>query len=478
MPVFENNNILDDKLKKIDNAVNKLLSSAIKDIRLERDQMIIIYAGKDIKYLVLYGFGDRKNLDINSYANSVANLTRQIKSSNIKSFTLAVHLFKEFSQKELVEKTVQSIMLSNYQFIKFKTTDLDKVKNVEMAGLIVEKESKEIDEAIKTATIISEAMNKTRELIATPPNIANPEYVANYAKKIADSNKIKCEISDEKSLEKNNFNLLLGVGKGSLSKPRFVVLEYSGGQKNEKPIVLVGKGVTFDSGGLNIKPSVGGTNYMLNMKDDKAGACSVIHVIEAASKLKLQVNIVGLLPLAENMPSGNAYRNDDIIKAHSGITVEIRHTDAEGRLILADALSYAAKYNPSAIIDIATLTGASLIALGSFASPFMTNNRNLGDKIRKASESSLEKAWEFPIWSEYDEGLKSDIADIKSLTDDSDAGSIIGAVFLKNFVKEGTAWAHMDIAGSSWGRSEKGMSQKGPTGYGVRLIIELLRTWK
>ncbi len=489
VPLFEEGDVLEGNLKKLDALTNNLLSSAIKDFKAEKNQMRIIYTGKnakdirDIKYVVLYGFGEKKKLDVDSYVNIIANLAKQLRDSNIKSFSLdlnQIHPLQNLNSAELIEKTAQAINLGLYQFTKFRTRDIAKVKNLQKATLLIGsamKEEEKIKTAIATGKVISEAVNKTRELIATPPNTANPEYVANYARKIAEENKLKCEVFDEKQLEKNRFNLLLSVGNGSAVKPRFVILEYYGASKSEQPIVLVGKGVTFDSGGLNIKPSAGGVNYMLNMKDDKSGACSVIHILEASAKLKLKVNLVGLLPLAENMPSGNSYRNDDVIVAHSGITVEIRNTDAEGRLVLADALSYANKYNPKAIIDLATLTGAALIALGSFASPFMTNDAVLGDKVKKASEKSLEKVWEFPLWPEYNEGLKSDIADIKNLTDDSDAGSIIGAVFLKQFVKEGTPWAHIDIAGPAWAKSDKGVVQKGPTGYGVRLAIELLRNW-
>ena len=213
------------------------------------------------------------------------------------------------------------------------------------------------------------------------------------------------------------------------------------------------------------------------MKDDKAGACGVIHALEACCKLKLKLNVIGIAALAENMISGKSYRPDDVLKSYSGITVEITNTDAEGRLVLADALSYSLKYKPKAVIDIATLTGASIIALGYFASPVMGNNQQLIDKIRAASEKSLERIWQFPLWEEYDDLIKSDIADIKHLNADIDAGVIVGGIFLKKFV-DNVPWAHIDIGATVWAKQEKGYTVKGATGFGVLLLLNLLSDWK
>ena len=235
----------------------------------------------------------------------------------------------------------------------------------------------------------------------------------------------------------------------------------------------MGKGVTFDTGGRNVKPP----SFMLTMKDDKSGACSIINILEACAKLKLKLNVVGIAALAENMVSDRSYRPDDVLKSYAGITVEVTNTDAEGRLVLADALSYSLKYKPKAVIDLASLTGASIIALGYFASPVLGNSQELIDKIKAASEKSLEKIWQFPLWEEYNELIKSDIADIKHLNEGIDAGVIVGAIFLKNFIGN-SKWAHIDIGNTVWAKSEKGCTVKGATGFGVLLLLNLLKDWK
>jgi leucyl aminopeptidase len=252
-----------------------------------------------------------------------------------------------------------------------------------------------------------------------------------------------------------------------------VVLEYTG-SKNKKPIAIVGKGVTFDSGGLNVKPYP----HILNMKDDKGGAVAAMHIIEACAKLKMQINIVVVTPLCENMIDAASYRPDDVLKAYNGMTVEIKNTDAEGRLILADTLSYVAdKFKPEAIIDIATLTGASLIVLGYVGTPFVCTDDRIRKNLNDASSKSLEKIWELPLWQEYDESLKSDVADVKHIGDEGEAGVITASMFLKNFVDE-IPWAHIDIGTTVWSKVDKGVLVKGATGATVRLMMEMLREWK
>jgi len=264
----------------------------------------------------------------------------------------------------------------------------------------------------------------------------------------------------------------MAVGKASVNKPRMIVLEYNGAG-NEKPIVFVGKGITFDTGGINTKPA----NYMITMKDDKAGACAVIHVLEACARLKLKVNVIGIGAMAENAVSGNAYKPDDVLKSYSGTTVEVIHSDAEGRMVLADALSYSLKYKPKAIIDVATLTGAAIVALGYLASPILGNDQKLIDRLIEAGEKSLDRVWQLPIWDEHEEIIKSDIADIKHLTLDMDAGTIIGGVFLKQFIKD-TPWVHADIAATVMVKQDKGYKVKGATGFGVLLLLDFLKDWK
>ncbi|MEK6949352.1 MAG: leucyl aminopeptidase, partial [Nanoarchaeota archaeon] len=383
---FEGKLGLSNEISKFDGTINSLISASIKnkDFKAEEGEIKLIYVNANMKYLALLGLGKEEKFNLNKLTDNIAAVSRRIRNAGIKSF--AIHLSslknKAYEQKEYLEKITQSIILSLYQFLKFKTKDLDKIKNLEKASIIVDKNIlEEANKIAMEAAIYAEAVNKTRDLVNTPPNIANPVYVAEYAKEVAKKNNLTCTIFDEKQIEKMGMECFMAVARGSANKPRLVILRYKG-SGNEKPIVLVGKGITFDTGGINVKPAA----YLNTMKDDKASACGVIHVMEVCAKLKLKLNVIGVLALAENMISGKSYRPDDVLKSYSGITVEVTNTDAEGRLILADALSYSLKYKPKAIIDIATLTGASIIALGYFASPVLGNSQQLIDKIKAASE--------------------------------------------------------------------------------------------
>ena len=474
---FEDRLKLEGELAGFDSSIGNAIASAIKnkDFKAEESEVKLLYAGKNAGCIALLGLGKEEKFTLNKLAEVVSGASKKLRASGIKGFAVYLSSFKNknYGQKEYLEKITLSIVLGLYRFLKFKTEDLDKIKSLGNASIIVNKiDLAQSAKIVSEASIFAEAVEKTRDLVSTPPNIAVPSYVADYAKEIAKKNSIKCTILDEKQMGKLGMGCLLAVGMGSENKPRMVILEYNG-NGNEKPIVLVGKGVTFDTGGVNVKPPA----YMTTMKDDKASACGVIHVMEACVKLKLNLNVIGVLALAENMISGNSYRPDDVLKSYSGITVEIINTDAEGRLVLADALSYSLRYKPKAIIDIATLTGASIIALGYFASPVLGNNQELIEKIKSASEKSLEKIWHFPLWEEYEENIKSDIADVMHAHDGIDAGVMVGAIFLKHFIDE-TPWAHLDIGNTAWAKQDRGWIVKGPTGFSVLLLLNLLRDWK
>ncbi|MBI2658644.1 leucyl aminopeptidase family protein, partial [Candidatus Woesearchaeota archaeon] len=378
----------------------------------------------------------------------------------------------KFKDEDAVEKIVLSALMGLYKFNEYKTKDKDKIKNIKEITIIASS-NKSFESRIKYASVVADAVNKTRDLVNTPPNIATPAYVADYAKGVAKKAGLKCTIFDEKQIEKMKMGCFIGVAQGSTNKPRLVVLEYNGAGKSQKPIAIVGKGITFDSGGLNVKPYP----YILNMKDDKGGAVAAFHIIEACSRLKLNINLIVVTPLCENMIDAASYRPDDVLTAYNKMTVEIRNTDAEGRLVLADALAYAAEQKPKAIIDIATLTGASMIVLGYVGTPFLSTDEKVAEKIKNASAKSLEKIWELPLWNEYEESIKSDVADVKHISDDGDAGVIIGATFLKNFVND-IPWAHIDIGTTVWSKVDKGILTKGATGATVRLMIEMIREWK
>ena len=469
---FKNKLSLSLEIKKLDNKLNNTINSYIKnnDFKGEKGEIRNIFVNKNIKNIVLVGLGEEEKYNFDILSNTIADATKRLRDSKIESFSIFLDSFmNKFSEEDSIEKIILSSLIGLYQFTEYKTKDKDKIIHIKQITIITNS-NKNFDNEIRYASVVADAVNKTRDLVNTPPNIATPEYVASYAKELAKKSKLKCTIFGEKQIEKMKMGCFIGVAQGSINKPRLVVLEYNGADKKQKLIAIVGKGVTFDSGGLNLKPYP----FILNMKDDKGGAVAAIHVIEACAKLKMPINIVVVTPLCENMPSGTSFRPDDILKAYNGMTVEIKNTDAEGRLILADALSYAAEQKPQAIIDIATLTGASLIALGYVATPFLSTDKKLTEKIKEASKKSLEKVWEFPLWPEYEENLKSDVADVKHISEDGDAGVIIGATFLKNFV-DNIPWAHIDIGTTVWSKVDKGVLVKGATGVTVRLMMEMLR---
>ena len=295
-----------------------------------------------------------------------------------------------------------------------------------------------------------------------------PAILAKTARKMAAANKIKCTVLSRPQIERLGMGAFLGVAKGSQEPPKFIILEYNGGKKGGKPIVIVGKSITFDSGGISLKPSEG----MGKMKYDMSGGAITLGVLRAASMLRLPLNLVGLLPATENMPSGTASRPGDVLRSMSGRTIEIISTDAEGRLALADALFYATRYKPRWIIDIATLTGACVVALGNHATGMLGNDEELKERVVKAGEKVWERVWEMPLWDDYFEQIKSPIADMKN-SGGREGGVMTAAILLSKFV-EGYPWVHLDIAGVAWNDKERAYSPVGASAIGVRLIAQLL----
>ncbi|HEU0264553.1 MAG TPA: leucyl aminopeptidase, partial [Geobacterales bacterium] len=303
-----------------------------------------------------------------------------------------------------------------------------------------------------------------------PGNVATPSYLAEQARQLAATVGCRCTIIDKDELERLGAGGILAVGKGSHYPPCLVELTYQGGGEGARPLLLIGKGITFDSGGISLKPREG----MERMKDDMAGAAAVLGVVRAVAELKLPINLVALLPLAENLPGGGAYKPGDILRTMAGTTVEVNNTDAEGRLVLADALHYGRRFNPAAVIDIATLTGACLVALGTLATCIMGNNQGLVDRLLRSGETSGERLWQLPLWDEYGEAMKSDIADMKN-AGGPHAGTITAGWFLQQFVDNGVPWVHLDIAGTAWEEKGRPYLPKGASGVGVRLLVDFIR---
>src|SRR5690242_4681769 len=340
----------------------------------------------------------------------------------------------------------------------------------EVEGLTIVADAKEVKEVAsgrRVGDAIAAGQRLTRYLQMLPGNVCTPAYLADRAKQLADEYGFTLTVFDRAQLQREGMGALLAVAQGSAQEPRFIVLEYRGAGE-AAPVALVGKGVTFDSGGISIKPA----QNMEDMKFDMSGAAAVLGTFEVLGRLKPKVNVVGIIPSTENLPSGTAVKPGDVVKSHLGKTIEIINTDAEGRLILCDALSYLRRYKPAAVIDIATLTGAVVVALGAHAIGAMGTDEALLAEVRDAGERSGERCWPLPLWDDYRDMLKSDTADVKN-SGGRGAGSITGGWFLKEFV-EGYPWVHLDIAGTAYTEGEAPHQTKGPTGVGVRLFSELI----
>jgi leucyl aminopeptidase len=328
-----------------------------------------------------------------------------------------------------------------------------------------------IEKGIKTGEIDSWGTNLARDMVNHPSNFMTPTKMAEIALNLSKEYKFRCEILSPPDLEKLKMGALMAVAQGSKQPAKFIIMEHMPEKKRKGTVVLIGKAITFDSGGISIKPSEG----MWEMKGDMAGGAAVIATMASAAREGIPVHLVGLVPATENLPSGTAYKPGDIIKSYSGKTIEIMSTDAEGRMILADALGYAQKYEPKALLDIATLTGACVIALGNVVAGLMGSDQQLLNKVKKAGEKTGERVWELPLYKEYDDQIKSDLADMKN-SGGRPAGTITAAAFLKKFVGK-ASWAHLDIAGMDWEEKGKPYIPKGPIGFGVRLFLQFLREW-
>jgi len=432
------------------------------------------------KKVCVVGLGKAKEFGVERVRDAAGKAAVFIRDSGSKSFSTIVHGggIGSLDIEEAGKATAEGTLLALYQHSRYRTIDLEKIKNITKVAIVEADEGKmkPIKEGIKRAKIISEAVFLARDLVNSPGCDKTPTILAETAKKIARENGLHCEIYDAPKLKKMGFGAMLGVALGSDEPCKFIILEHNRG-RNLPTIVIIGKGITFDSGGISIKPSDG----MDKMKYDMSGAAAVIATMQAVANLKIPLHVVALAPATENLPSGHALKPGDILKSHSGKTIEVISTDAEGRLILADALSFAKTYKPKAVIDLATLTGACVIALGNQTMGLFGTDEKLKEKIKKAAEKTSEKVWELPLWKEYYGQIESDIADMKN-TGGRPAGSITGAAFLSKFIED-IPWVHLDMAGTAWSEKDKSSLQqnyipKGGTGIGVRLLVQFLEDWK
>ena len=477
---FENTKKIPSELSSLDKASGGFISNLLqnKDFtgKLNETVMIPTYKKAIPKRILLVGLGKTTELSSDKVRQAAGTATRVIQGKKFKSPSMLLYKteYKGISIEDITRSVVEGVLLSLYNFTMYKTLKKEDKAVINNFTLIVQKKDvlAKVKSVAKNTQTVAEAVCFTRDIVNMAGSDATPTFLANKAKEIAKKTGVKCRTLSRPNMKRLGMGGILNVSRGSSQPPKFIILEYNTRKKNNDTIVLIGKGVTFDSGGISLKP---GANMDL-MKADMAGAAAVLGAFKAISNLKPATHIVGLVPCTENMPSGSALKPGDIIKCMSGKTVEILNTDAEGRLILADAIAYAKRYKPDAVIDLATLTGACVAALGTFTSGMLGNNDKLKERVKHAGEKSHERVWELPLWKEYYELIKSNIADIKN-TGGRYAGTITAACFLGEFVED-FPWVHLDIAGTFLVEKDTPYIRKGATGVGVRLLTRLILDWK
>ena len=463
-----------DKKIHTDRAIIATLKKVkkLKEFRGEKDEEIVLYkpSGLAVNRVIFFGLGKLNGVDLETLRAMAGKAVKKC----IKMKLAAVHFLVPRSQKmgldqpQILEGLMEGICLGNHLFDKY--LEEKKQKSLKKAYLLVEDEAaKKFGRLPSRVEAICTGTALARDWVSMPPNDKRPEQFANLIVSQARKVKLTARIMQERELKQKKFGALLAVGAGSQSRPRMVVMEYKV-KGARKTIALVGKGVTFDSGGINLKPSTS----MDDMKMDMSGAAAVAATLITIAKLKPRVNVIGVVPIVENMPSGSASRPGDIIKSYSGKSIEIGNTDAEGRLILVDAMAYVSrKYKPQTLIDLATLTGACVVALGEKIAGVFSEDDALAEAIVASGKKTHERCWRMPLPQDYKEQLKSDFADISNMGSTRWGGAITAALFLSEFVKD-IRWAHIDIAGPAYAKKGNAYCTAGGTGFGVRLLCDLI----
>lgn len=448
--------------------IKSILASGDIDGKVNTSLLLHNVPGTQFKRILLIGLGKEQEFNEKTFLaviNSTLNALHKTAVTDVMLF-LSDFPIKARTNDWKISQTVIATISSIYRFDQLKSKPENNQSKLRKILFCIDTQAELIacEQAMQQSLAIAHGMNLTKDLGNLAPNICTPTYLATQAKDLAKTYKLKASILDEKDMEKLGMGSLLSVARGSEQPAKLIVLEYYGLGKKEHPIVLVGKGVTFDTGGISLKPAA----EMDEMKFDMSGAGSVLGTILAVAEMKLPINLVVIIPATENMPSGNATKPGDVVTSMSGQTIEILNTDAEGRLILCDALTYAERYNPKIVIDIATLTGACVIALGNLTTGLMSNDDKLAQELLDAGEQAADRAWQLPLWDEYQDLLQSNFADIANIGGRT-AGTITAACFLSRFTKK-YHWAHLDIAGTAW----KSGKDKGASGRPVPLLTQFL----
>ncbi len=427
--------------------------------------------------IVVAGLGHRP-LRADTIREVAANAVQKLKGRGVRTLAFRVSSFvsEGLDAETAVRALASGAALGGYEYLRFKSSTEGAVEEVTLAlGEEHARSEGALKKALDQEMVLVDSSLFTRDLANTPPNEATPAWLAAEAQRLGKELGLKVTVFDEERLKEMHCGGLLAVGSGSVHPPRMIVLEYPGGARSGKTVAVVGKGITFDSGGISLKPSLN----MAEMKFDKSGACAVLGIVRAAALLKVPPKVIGVMACAENLPGGSAYRPSDVVRTYNGKTIEVTDTDAEGRVVLSDALAYAVdKYHPDEVIDLATLTGAAVVALGENIGAVLGNNDALARNLEIAGQTVGEPVWHLPLTDPHRDMVRSDVADVKNHVEPRYAGSLLGAAFLENFI-DGVPWAHLDIAGPAWARKATlkwvpAYHPLGATGFGVRLVTRYL----
>jgi len=452
--------VLGSFLRKFDNSGDFGVSNTLYDVE-----------GTYTQRVELVGVGDEKKLTLQKLRALSSKTARKLETSGARDVSI---YFPELNVKgtslaDRVQAIAEGVWLGLYTFDKYQTKKRENKRALRSLTIMIpsRRDLDGAEAAVATARAVASGTNFARDLGNEPGNVCTPEFLGDQAAALKHK-KLKVTVMDKKAIEKSGFTALLAVNQGSAKEPRFIVLEYNGGKKGDAPVALVGKGLTFDAGGISIKPG----QAMDEMKFDMCGSAAVLGIFKAVTDMNLSVNLLGVIPSTENLLGGAAYKPGDIVTTYKGVTIEVLNTDAEGRIILSDALAYAAEKKPAEIIDFATLTGACVIALGAQATGLMGSSKKLKSGLKISGDHTHDRVWELPMYEEYQEQIKSKIADIRNIGG-REAGTITAACFLSRFVDD-IPWAHLDIAGTAWDMKGTDLSPVGATGAGVRLVVDYL----
>ncbi len=469
----------EDALPRSLAAEDKLLGGLLtrawdgREIRGRAKELTSLFRPDGKGRVLVAGLG-RRPLRSDTIREAAANAVQKLKGRGVRTLAFRVGSFlsEGIDAEAAVRAIASGAALGGYEYLRYKSSTEGAVEEVTLAlGDDLGRTEGALKKSLDQELILVDSALFTRDLANTPPNEATPEWLAGEAQRLGKELGIKVTVFDEHRLEEMHCGGILAVGSGSVHPPRMVVLEYPGGARSGKTVAVVGKGITFDSGGISIKPALN----MAEMKFDKSGACAVLGIVRAAALLKVPPKVIGVMACAENLPGGSAYRPSDVVRTFNGKTIEVTDTDAEGRVVLSDALAYAVeKYRPDEVIDLATLTGAVVVALGENIGAVLGNDDALARNLQIAGQAVGEPLWPLPLTDPHRDMVRSDIADVRNHVEPRYAGTLLGAAFLENFVG-GTSWAHLDVAGPSWARKATlkwvpAYHPLGATGFGVRLV--------